>query len=478
MANYSDAGSSRQNMTMRDKKTQQQNKRNSKTPTATPISSTTVQEGNRYRSNRKVAAKNPSRAVQFFGAGQDDGDYDMLGQTDNRVIEDFEKIRDAEIHLGEYNANNPWNYKLRREITAVEFANGKSKWLQDIKSQFSITPDASMSYGINAVAAFKAHCLSIPPSLGTAVQATQLTNEVHPIFSRQVFDQLEDEIYELFLPTLRLATKFITTPCCLQLFADLTFSSRAVDPTKKGPRSRPISRLVTTTPNQKTITPAQFSLLQTHLLSLVPYTRIRFAEMLQIHPHMMLGTMHTSSEFLVLIDADHLSFLLKLSRNGNLNPAQTLRSNFFIALCLCHELAHVWECSLHPDRDRNLDDEPYYLPGDPEAELGYAWEREVFGGRVWPASHRMDCQHGLVTFDWPPDTSLLAKRFVVGMEYVARIQTMEVWERARDSHDPAFFHVPRTGPVGYYSDGMDFQGLSPADRVHILGPIHPPERQS
>ena len=65
----------------------------------------------------------------------------------------------------------------------------------------------------------------------TGARLPTLKNEIHPLFQRNAFDGCEDDVYDQFVPALRLASMFMTHPTCSQFWITLAWGDRIVDET-------------------------------------------------------------------------------------------------------------------------------------------------------------------------------------------------------------------------------------------------------
>ena len=97
----------------------------------------------------------------------------------------------------------------------------------------------------------------------------------------------------------------------------------------------------------------------------------------------------------------------RLSLLKSPDPAMVLRFNFFLAVNLCHEFAHFVEWS-DPRRVEINEDGFGGAAATSEAymfdytwqEMGWAFEKAVFGGLVQPISCRTDCMYGPTVVPW------------------------------------------------------------------------------
>jgi hypothetical protein len=127
------------------------------------------------------------------------------------------------------------------------------------------------------------------------------------------------------------------------------------------------------------------------------------------------------------------------------NAAEKLRFNFIFAVLMCHEVAHgshyyqAWKPGINTDKDIN---EPF-LFDHPGAELGRAWEGDLFGGSIQSIDHRCDGLHGVNVL--VPDSSVKGLCYSVHMGYIEEIQQIETWNKLaalRDYNNPSHFAIP------------------------------------
>ena len=60
-------------------------------------------------------------------------------------------------------------------------------------------------------------------------QASNLTNDIHPLLARARFDDTPDAIYDQLIPALRLASYLLTQPVCMQFWVTLALAERKDD---------------------------------------------------------------------------------------------------------------------------------------------------------------------------------------------------------------------------------------------------------
>ncbi|KAI9881073.1 MAG: hypothetical protein M1830_008231 [Pleopsidium flavum] len=112
------------------------------------------------------------------------------------------------------------------------------------------------------------------------------------------------------------------------------------------------------------------------------------------------------------------------------SPSHQLRFQLFLALNLCHELAHSVMLR------RQLRREPFFDQDEPEAELGAAWEHCIFGGKIQPINYSMSAADGLMWFPWQSTDAINQaiqrneRRFVpVQMGWVKKVFETEGWRQ-------------------------------------------------
>ncbi|PGG95882.1 hypothetical protein GX51_08089, partial [Blastomyces parvus] len=77
--------------------------------------------------------------------------------------------------------------------------------------------------------------------------------------------------------------------------------------------------------------------------------------------------------------------LIRLLKDRALRDSQKLAGLFFLAVLLCHELAHVLEFRCIHEGKLRPDGEPFETPpGITCREAGTGWETRAFGGRIYP----------------------------------------------------------------------------------------------
>ena len=192
---------------------------------------------------------------------------------------------------------------------------------------------------------------------------SMLTNKIHPLFQQDSFDDCPEEVYAQLTPGLRLATKLLTTPACLQYWVTTVYGKREKDVANsekhKEHRSRIRMEVPLTTSNTKHF--VKVSLTWRHLLHVtfgydlfLPNQGTVFASQTpirQISKQMFdLNTsrqpLHSLPSFDRSLIKFHSDFYIAASKFATLKHPkveQVLRFNFWIAINLLHETAHTIE---------------------------------------------------------------------------------------------------------------------------------------
>lgn len=170
------------------------------------------------------------------------------------------------------------------------------------------------------------------------------------------------------------------------------------------------------------------------------------------------------------LDSSLYHVLEEYSRLRYPDPAAKLRFDFFLAVILCHEIAHAFEtkCGDYWYLDfleshgvlAGINDIPYRIheaiwQGDKYAEAGAKWEIFTFGDRIKPINHGCDVRYGLVLYngDWfdcnlfnsnaeDRTRNLKAISVVISMGYVKEIQQQSFWSQPGHRN----MRPPRIGP--------------------------------
>ena len=324
-----------------------------------------------------------------------------------------------------------------------------------------------------------------------------LTNAIHPLFQRDAFDGCEDDVYEQFLPAVRLASMFLTHPTCAQYWVTLAFGERVIDSTM----STRMGRLQHRIPRDLKISTENARKVSQYLLEIGKNYRVHFTFVHRMRSGDMKWAGVTQKVRDYSCDAewsadtrreDARSDLLrihtrlssdwyvaakKLSKLKFPDTAQLLRFNFGFATLLTHEICHaielahirtrpetVADSSWNNELQQEIGHEPFFIDNH-IPELGYTWENYMFGGKIWPINDRMDCLHGLCVTDWPIrsvdiwDSSKI-EFYAIPMTYIEPLFQAKTWEQDLDITNTKLWHISRDGAKSIYLASfttMDFE---------------------
>lgn len=303
---------------------------------------------------------------------------------------------------------------------------------------------------------------------------SNLTNEIHPLYQRVAFHGCEDEVYEQFLPALRLASMWMTQPICSQFWVTLAHGTRQVDEIMSSRFQRLQHRIHRDVP-----------ITQRNAMSVIEYIKsiskdyrmsFTFQDNFKQHGATYFGGTNkicdygweaegSSSDQLLRIytklSSDYYIAAKKLSQLTWPDRAQVLRFHFGLAVLLVHETCHAIELahirkrpdivpdvSYDPIFDQWIGHEPYFY-NSIRPELGLTWEMYMFGGRILPINDRVDCLHGLCVFDWPDKNAAFDPNsrevHTIPMTYIEKMFQMEKWEQDFDLSKKNIWHIPRNG---------------------------------
>ncbi|KAF2761929.1 hypothetical protein EJ05DRAFT_482739 [Pseudovirgaria hyperparasitica] len=293
-----------------------------------------------------------------------------------------------------------------------------------------------------------------------------LQNPIHPIFRAENFHATSDVLYEQFKPALRLASLLLTDRACSQYFHTLWFGRRLFCEATSRAQQTESFRIKEDVPYTSENARIFHRVLAQHSDHVHFYfnnnplsDRSAQASMTFIKDTKNLLPLHHSHSYETFTRGKiclHGDFYTVAKRNSALShpdPAAVLRYHFWLALSLCHEVAHFLEWVRRSSMPSHKKEVYYYE--DEFNEAGEAWEKKLFGGRIEPINSRADCAFGLATVDWPmvhidnvEDTD--ANTFwALPMEFIAEIQQQKFWDllaaKERPESDATIFHIPRIG---------------------------------
>ncbi|KAL8825755.1 MAG: hypothetical protein Q9170_007673 [Blastenia crenularia] len=312
-------------------------------------------------------------------------------------------------------------------------------------------------------------------------KASSLTNEIHPLLSRDAFDDTPDHVYDQLVPGLRLATQFLSHPACMQFWVTLAKGERKMDHEMSRRCGNSRHRISRNVPMTKENNNDVIDYMKK--LGRAKAVHFTFAPGLAFEGDAAFGTARTICDYQtedfegrqhgslqcsnVRLHSDFYVIAKKLSTMKYPDPAQKLRFNFIFASLIVHELAHAIELSQWKNRALSLY-EPFLLHHN-EAELGRMWESYIFGGQVAPINDRVDGIYGVATWNWPrsfgemdPERTIC---HAVPMKYIQDLQQMDTWEKDYPIDDWRAFHIPRGGATSIYMNSVTTVPWTEEERV-------------
>ncbi|KAL8824134.1 MAG: hypothetical protein Q9191_005279 [Dirinaria sp. TL-2023a] len=309
---------------------------------------------------------------------------------------------------------------------------------------------------------------------------SNLSNEIHPLYQRDAFHGCEDEIYEQFIPALRLASMWMTQPVCFQFWVTLANGNREVDQVM----SQRFGRLQHRIHHDAPLTPKTAVDAIAYIRSISNGYRMSFTfqENFKRDGHTYFGGTNKICDvgwenedrapnhllrIYTKLSSDYYVAAKKLSQLKYPDMAQVLRFHFGLAVLLVHETCHAIELAHIRTRPQYVADpewdprfqqwighEPFFYSSI-RPELGLTWEMYLFGGRILPINDRVDCLHGLCVFDWPDKDSPLfdpstRQVYTIPMTYIEKMFQMSTWEKDFDLRYTKIFHIPRSGAKSVY----------------------------
>ncbi|KAL8663582.1 MAG: hypothetical protein Q9202_003770 [Teloschistes flavicans] len=320
-------------------------------------------------------------------------------------------------------------------------------------------------------------------------QGSDLDNEIHPLLHRDSFDDTPDHVYDQLIPGLRLATRFLSHPSCMQFWVTLAKGERRVDhemSRRCGDTRHRISRNAPMT--KKNVTEVIEYMKDLGMAKAFHFT---FANGLVFQGGAAFGTANMVCDYRsehnenqqssqqssqqsgsvqrcnIRLHSDFYVVAKKLSTLHYPDPAQKLRFNLIVATLIVHELAHAIELS----QWRNRAPSPYepFLLHHNEAELGRMWETYIFGGQVTPINDRVDGLYGISTWKWPrsfgemdPERTIC---YALPMTFIQRLQKTATWEQKTDLGDTKAFWAPRDGATSIYMNSVTTVSWTEEERV-------------
>lgn len=285
--------------------------------------------------------------------------------------------------------------------------------------------------------------------------ASTLTDPIHPIFRASNFPgslrlpagsriaggpARVPSLYATISPALRLASRLISQPSGMLWWTRVLLGSVESVPGE----------------NREVLvdTPGRFGLARQKLTEHADYVSFRWRP----DPDAFASTYpdpRDRSKTVIYLHSEMKAFAEGAYHDST--PSHQLRFQFFLALNLCHELAHsVMKC-------RRVGREPFFDRDEPQAELGASWEYSQFGGKIQPINHSMTAADGLMWYPWQSATAEAEaierddRRFVaVNMNWVMLQFQRDGWKKVR-----APLKAAACTAVVLFTDDFDPQSPSP-----------------
>ncbi|MBE7179654.1 MAG: hypothetical protein INR71_00315 [Terriglobus roseus] len=327
-------------------------------------------------------------------------------------------------------------------------------------------------YGFDPCEILKRNAVHFPPGF-TSYRST-LVNEVHPILLPENFHGCPAQIYDQLVPGLRLATHLLVHRSTAHFWHTIAFGERKLDEALTITHGRPCFRLE----SALTYSEEDAERFKTFLTSVAPNVHIHFslwplAKQEGLYAGMAIvgdykrGERQSSRDeerrkCRICLHTDFYTTAARLAKLQSPDPSLILRFNFFVAITICHEIAHLVEMNGSHESAR-AGREAYWGQSSRRPEMGSAFEEAVFGGKVHPIGARVDCAWGCTVYD-NPDTPErgrsrpahlvdgerregadggeqlgllcdLTKFYTVPMDYMARLQQKETWDAGAFDED-------------------------------------------
>ena len=208
-------------------------------------------------------------------------------------------------------------------------------------------------------------------TIGSGHPDPDLDTDVHPLLAREKWTDITDEEWEVVLPSLRLATMFLTTPACWEFYehvvsADIMLRTKVMESGEVVDETHMARPQVEPTTEQKRAAMMQV------MDAMLNHVRFHFdKEPPAPGAYRYYGVFRNPNIFL----SYRTFMLLKHARDASLS---SLTRRFRCALTLLHEIAHAFNVGVHWKAMQN-GREPRYSSDEPWSELGYSWERTILG---------------------------------------------------------------------------------------------------
>ena len=383
------------------------------------------------------------------------------------------------------NIQVPRGYIFDFEVSGPEFWKAHGMGPRGTKRKHEIE-EPMQRHGFLAEDVIRLGAIQMP-----GARLPSLTNDIHPLFQRDAFDGCEDDVYDQLTPALRLASMFLTHSTCSQFWVTLAWGQRFVDHTMTSRMGRLQHRI----PKDLKLTQENAAEVVQYMESIALEYRVHFTFVQRMmadgvkwagmtqkvenfscdvgwSPNQKNNSTH--SDLLRIhtrLSSDWYVAAKKLTKLKFPDAAQLLRFNFGFAVLITHEICHAIELahirtrpdwvpdsSWNPEIQQEIGHEPFFHDNH-VPELGYTWEKYVFGGKIWPINDRMDCLHGLCITDWPITSSDIwdsskIEYHTIPMNFIEPLFQMRTWEEEFDISDTKVWHISRDGAKSIYLPGF------------------------
>ncbi|KAI9676242.1 MAG: hypothetical protein M1829_003071 [Trizodia sp. TS-e1964] len=293
-----------------------------------------------------------------------------------------------------------------------------------------------------------------------------LTNPIHPLWQFKRWRGIRPKMYRRLAPVLRLASRLLLCPASLQYLDAIAIASECA-----GRDCNPVDLPHRFTAWPRDLTPKRRNRVKQFWAMLAHdpnnYT-LTFAVLHSIDPAALGATIPSQSVSSsagpgpaaeVWIDNNYTMLALENTDGfGDSKKCRRLRAQLLLANTLVHEMMHVAGLALNSKFDPYVLQEPCWQD-DQAAELGYAWERQVFGSSFYEliSTHNktLGC-HGLYFNSESPHVLTqkgLSTYHIIPMSFVQALQTDKFWEI-----DPFNAKIPLGEVFRTYNDGILVDG--------------------
>ncbi|KAI9696206.1 MAG: hypothetical protein M1836_005759 [Candelina mexicana] len=280
-----------------------------------------------------------------------------------------------------------------------------------------------------------------------------LSNDIHPALDLRMFKHVSHTDYALISTSLRLVSRFLTEPSLLPFWCALILGERRrLSRELEAKYGQPMYSFHCMRGGMAAEDVRRTLDALTSLTKCVKYQFISMDDDLQWGltdpdyqlPGLKKGIGEGASMYL------NIQFLIVL-RRLDISISQRLRVQYYLAISILHELAHVVRiATTEIPRDAHYVDivpamEPFF-EDDRQAECGYACTQVLVNGSVEPYFGWPDCRFGLTIAKWPSvwsrsesgaDGFLVPERrrpkkftttYVISMEHIQPLFTDQFWE--------------------------------------------------